>query len=85
MNCDGLSVNQDLTFIRLVKPIQNPHQGCFSSPVFSKESMNFARFDFEVYVIIGDYTGKFFNNIPYFDRGDSVDGFSGHCRDSKTG
>jgi hypothetical protein len=53
MNPDRGVVDPDFARIRLVKAVQDIHQGCFSGSVFTQESQDFTGFNRETDILIG--------------------------------
>ena len=61
-----LPVEQDLPLIRLIKPVEDVHQGRFAGAIFTKQGVDFTSFNVKIDMIGGQYTGKALNNIAQF-------------------
>ena len=55
------------SFFRLIKSEKHTHQSGFSRAVLTKKRMDLALFYLQRYIVISDYSGKFFGYVYHFD------------------
>jgi hypothetical protein len=62
-NADGLVFPEKLAFIGCEQTVKHVHQGGFAGAVFPEQSVYLARKDFEIEMVIGDYSWKALGEI----------------------
>src|SRR5207245_5288708 len=60
--------DEDLTLIRMLHPVEDLHQGRFTSPVFPHDRMDLALFDAQIDVPVGDHPRETLDDVPEFYR-----------------
>src|SRR5215212_3583867 len=66
---DRLTIDPDLTFVRVVEPEQDVHQGRFAGAVLAQQSVNLAATNRELDAVIGHDTGEPLDDPPHLDCG----------------
>jgi hypothetical protein len=61
-----LAIDLDFTFIGLIQPEEDIHQGRFASAIFPQKSVNFTFLQIEIDVIVCENARKLFSDINRF-------------------
>ena len=79
-NWTGLTVEQDLAFVRQGQAVQDVHQRGLARAIFAEQSQHFARVQLQVDVVVGDQATETLDDPARFEnwRGSAV-GHTG-CR-----
>ena len=60
-------VEQDLAFVGLVQTVEDVHQGGLARPIFAQQAVDFAGFDGQVDVVVGDQGTEFLRDAAKFE------------------
>ena len=73
-----LTIHKNFTFVRLIHPAEDFHQGGFARAVLAAKREHFALADFEAHVVQSDHTGESFGDSAHREKRRRV-----HFRPSK--
>ncbi len=74
-------IHKDFALVRLVKAVEDVHQGGFARAVFPQQGKDFTLFEGEVNMIVGQHTGEAFGNTLEFENRSHRHSFIGIIRE----
>jgi hypothetical protein len=67
-----MTIDPDLTIVRLIKPGEDIHQGRLARPVLAEQCMNFAMLEIETTGFISDNARKALPDIAHLQQGRGI-------------
>ncbi len=67
INLHLVPVDQDLTLVGRIQPVEDAHQRCFTGSVFAQQSVNLAGRQLKIDLIVGHYRPKPFGDTSHLN------------------